>query len=167
MQLKNKLKKGDLVVCIFHDHGSRYVAKIYNDQWMMERGFLDVKTFKDLVNARGTQKLITVQKDETVSDAIDLMRKFDISNLPVRNGEDMVGSVSESGLFNKVIESSEIRKQAVSAVMEEAFPVVPFNMPVEKISHLISKQNGAVLGKDETGEFHIVTKYDLIQSLAK
>lgn len=167
MQLKNKLKKGDLVVCIFHDHGSRYVAKIYNDQWMMERGFLDVKTFKDLVNARGTQKLITVQKEETVSDAIDLMRKFDISNLPVRNGEDMVGSVSESGLFNKVIESSEIRKQAVSAVMEEAFPVVPFNMPVEKISHLISKQNGAVLGKDETGEFHIVTKYDLIQSLAK
>src|SRR3984893_12661382 len=53
MQLKSKLKKEDIVVCIFHDHGSRYVAKIYNDQWMMERGFLDVKTFRDIVNSRG------------------------------------------------------------------------------------------------------------------
>ena len=57
MQLKNELKKDDVVVCIFHDHGSRYVAKIYNDQWMMERGFLDVKTFKDLVSGRGAKKL--------------------------------------------------------------------------------------------------------------
>ena len=61
MQLKNKLKKDDLVVCIFHDHGSRYVAKIYNDQWMIERGFLDVKTFKDIISARGAQKLVTIE----------------------------------------------------------------------------------------------------------
>ncbi|HEX5667821.1 MAG TPA: pyridoxal-phosphate dependent enzyme, partial [Chitinophagaceae bacterium] len=55
MQLKQNLKKGDLVVCVLHDHGSRYVAKIYNDQWMMERGFLDVKTFKDIVNGRSSK----------------------------------------------------------------------------------------------------------------
>jgi cystathionine beta-synthase len=59
MQLKSKLKKGDLVVAILHDHGSRYVAKVYNDQWMAERGFFDVKSFKDVVNARGKQKFIT------------------------------------------------------------------------------------------------------------
>lgn len=166
-QLKDQLKKEDVVVCIFHDHGSRYVAKIYNDQWMMERGFLDVKTFKDLVNARGTQQLITVSSEQSVADAIGLMKKYDISNLPVQNGNGIIGSLSESGLFNKVMENAAIKDQQVSSVMENEYPVVPFNMSVEKISHLISKQNGAVLSKDETGAFHIVTKYDLIQSLAK
>src|ERR671926_879082 len=62
MQLKDRLKKDDVVVCIFHDHGSGYVAKIYNDQWMMERGFLDVKTFRDIINGRAAkQKLVTIQ----------------------------------------------------------------------------------------------------------
>ncbi|MBW7840210.1 MAG: CBS domain-containing protein, partial [Chitinophagaceae bacterium] len=145
----------------------RYVAKIYNDQWMMERGFLDVKTFKDLVNARASQQLITVSPEQTVSEAIELMRKHDISNLPVMNGDGFIGSISESGLFNKVIENAEIRNQPVSSVMEKEYPVVNFTMPVDNISHLISKQNGAVLSKDETGTYHIITKYDLIQSLAR
>ncbi|MCW5913997.1 MAG: pyridoxal-phosphate dependent enzyme [Chitinophagaceae bacterium] len=166
-QLKDQLKPDDVVVCIFHDHGSRYVAKIYNDQWMMERGFLDVKTFKDLVNARASQQLITVSSDQTVSEAIELMRKHDISNLPVMNGDGFIGSISESGLFNKVIENAEIRNQPVSSVMEKEYPVVNFTMSVDNISHLISKQNGAVLSKDETGTYHIITKYDLIQSLAR
>ncbi|HEX3079087.1 MAG TPA: pyridoxal-phosphate dependent enzyme, partial [Puia sp.] len=76
MQLKNRLKKGDLVVCIFHDHGSRYVAKIYNDQWMMERGFLDVKTFRDIVNSRGSHPLVTMTPDQTVGEAVDRMKEL-------------------------------------------------------------------------------------------
>lgn len=167
MQLKDRLKKEDLVVCIFHDHGSRYVAKIYNDEWMMERGFLDVKTFKDLVSGRGAQKLVTIDPDQTVADAIDLMKKYDIENLPVMNGQGIIGSLSEGGLFNKIISQPDIKDQHVEAVMEKEYPVVPFTMPVEKISSLISRQNGAVLSKDETGSYHIVTKYDIIQSLAK
>src|ERR1051326_3372111 len=73
MQLKNNLKKGDLVVCIFHDHGSRYVAKIYNDQWMIERGFLDVKTFKDVISSRGAKRLITISPSQTVAEEVELM----------------------------------------------------------------------------------------------
>src|SRR4030095_16321898 len=104
MQLKNRLKKGDLVVCILHDHGSRYVAKIYNDQWMIERVFLDVKTFKDIINSRGKVKLITVEPQHTVAEAIGLMKKYNIENIPVANGADgngngIEGSISESGLF--------------------------------------------------------------------
>src|SRR5207244_10364679 len=63
MQLKKEYKKGDVVVAIFCDHGSRYVAKIYNDQWMMERGFLDVKTFKDIVSARAAHRLVTLKPE--------------------------------------------------------------------------------------------------------
>jgi cystathionine beta-synthase len=162
------LKKDDVVVCIFHDHGSRYVAKIYNDQWMMERGFLEVKTFKDLVAGRGTKKLVTVKSEQRVSEAIELMRKYDIENLPVINSPgEMIGSLSEGGLFDKILSDPNIKEQTVELVMEKEYPIVPFDMKVEKLSNLISKHNGAVLSKDETGDFHIVTKYDIIQSLAK
>ncbi len=167
MQLKKDLKKDDVVVCIFHDHGSRYVGKIYNDQWMMERGFLEVKTFKDLVSGRGTKKLLTVQPMQTVAEAIALMKEYDIENLPVMNGEGIVGSLSEGGLFNKILSNPEIKDQTIESVMEKEYPLVAFDTPVEKLSKLISKQSGAVLSKDEAGNYHIVTKYDIIQSLAK
>ncbi len=167
MQLKGSLKKDDLVVCIFHDHGSRYVAKIYNDQWMMERGFLEVKTFKDLVSARGNQKLVSISEDQTVETAIELMKKYDIENIPVTKDAIIVGSLSEGGLFTKILSDPKIKEQLVEFVMENEYPVVPFDMSVEKLSKLISKHSGAVLSKDETGEYHIVTKYDVIQSLAK
>ncbi len=169
MQKKNELKKGDVVVCILHDHGSRYVGKIYNDQWMMERGFLEVKTFKDLVSSRGTQRLLTVHPKQTVAEAIDIMKENDVENLPVEGDglQGIVGSLSESGLFNKILDNPEIKDQNVQTIMEKEYPIVDFNTPVEKLSKLISRQSGAVLSKDETGAYHIVTKYDIIQSLVK
>lgn len=167
MQLKDSLKAGDVVVCIFHDHGSRYVGKIYNDQWMMERGFLDVKTFRDIVNGRANQKLVTVTPGHIVSEAVELMKKHDIEQIPVMQDNELVGSLSESGLFQKIFSNPEIKNAKVSSVIEHAYPVVDFITPVEKIGNLINKENGAVLAKDEKGEYHIVTKYDVIQSLAK
>lgn len=167
MQLKGKLKKDDVVVCIFHDHGSRYVAKIYNDQWMMERGFLDVKTFKDIVSGRAGKKLVTINPTQTVAEAVELMKKYDIENIPVVNGDGLVGSISENGLFQKVFDNPELKESTVESIMENAYPVVEFDTPVERLGSLINKGNGAVLAKDEKGDYHIVTKYDVIQSLAK
>jgi cystathionine beta-synthase len=166
MQLKGSLKKDDVVVCILHDHGSRYVGKIYNDQWMIERGFLDVKTFKDIISARGaTKKLITVEPDQTVMEAVELMKKYDIEHLPVVNGNGPMGAISEGGLFQKIFDNPEIKHSKVADVIEPLFPLVEFDTPVEKLSHLINKENGAVLAKDDAGNFHIVTKYDVIQAL--
>ncbi len=167
MQLKDGLTKDDLVVCIFHDHGSRYVGKIYNDQWMMERGFLDMKTVKDLVSGRGNKRLITVNSDQPVTEVIGLMKKYDIENIPVTDASGIIGSVSEGGLFNKILETPAIKDQPVEKVMEKPYPVVAFDTPVERLSSLINRENGAVLSADETGNFHIVTKYDIIQSLAR
>ncbi len=165
LQLKNRLSKDDLVVCIFHDHGSRYVGKIYNDQWMIERGFLDVKTFRDIVSARGAKKLVTVDNTKTVADAVELMKRYDIEHIPVVNGNGPVGAISESGLFQKIFDNPDIKHARVTDVMEPQFPLVDFETPVERLSHLINKDNGAVLAKDEAGNFHIVTKYDVIQAL--
>lgn len=165
--LKDQLKKDDVVVCIFHDHGSRYVGKVYNDEWMMERGFLEVKTFKDLTAGRGTQKTIHIAPSQTVMEAIELMKKYDIENVPVFNDGENVGAISESGLFTKILNNAEIKTALVSEVMEKAYPEVAFDTPVERLSAFINKENGAVLSKDETGSYHIVTKYDIIQSLTK
>jgi cystathionine beta-synthase len=162
------LKKDDLVVLIFHDHGSRYVGKIYNDQWMMERGFLDVKTFKDIVNGRAArQKLVYVEPEHTVSAAVALMKKYDIEHIPVMSGGNIIGAISENGLFQKVFSNPDIKNATVASVIEPGFPLVDFNTPVEKLSTLINKENGAVLSKDDTGNFHIVTKYDVLDALSK
>jgi cystathionine beta-synthase len=167
LQLKSKLKKGDVVVAILHDHGSRYVAKVYNDQWMAERGFFDVKTFKDVVNARGRQKVIAVEPTQSVADAVDLMKKYDIEHIPVISPTgDLVGSISENGLFQKLFSNPEIKTEKIEHVMEKPIPIVGFDTPIEKLGSLINKENGAVLAKDEGGNYQIVTKYDFIQALA-
>ena len=167
MQLKDTLKKDDLVVCIFHDHGSRYVGKIYNDQWMMERGFLDVKTFKDIVSGRRGQKLITVDANKTVAEAVALMKQYDIEQIPVTENKEVIGSISENGLFLKLFSNPEIKSALIKEVIEHPYPVVDYETAVERLSSLITKENGAVLAKDEMGNYQIVTKYDVLQSLTK
>lgn len=167
LQLKDRLKKDDLVVAILHDHGSRYVGKIYNDQWMIERGFIDVKTFRDVVSARGIKRLITIDPSQTVAEAVELMKKYDIEHIPVMNSTGPVGAISEGGLFQKIFDNPDLKHAKVQEVLEPSYPIVAFDTPVEKLSHLINKENGAVLAKDEAGNFHIITKYDVIQSLGK
>ena len=166
-QLKKNFKTSDVVVVVFCDHGSRYVGKVYNDQWMLERGFLDVKTCKDIINSRGAKRLVTVQKNHTVAEAVELMKKYDIEHIPVMSDGEPVGSISENGLFKQVFHNPNIRNETVEKAMEKMYPVVSLDAPVEKISNLISKENGAVLAKDEQGNFHIITKYDVLQRLAK
>ena len=167
LQLKDLLKKGDMVVVILHDHGSRYVGKVYNDQWMMERGFLDVKTFADIVAGRGGHKrLITVDPGQTVAEAVELMQKYNVENLPVLQQGQVLGAISESGLFARMINNGlDIKNKRINEVLEKPYPIVSFDTPLERLSNLITRENGAVLAKDESGNFHIVTKYDVIQAL--
>lgn len=168
LQLKDRLKKDDLVVCIFHDHGSRYVGKVYNDQWMLERGFMEVKTFKDIVNGRGGQPVVTINTSQTVAEAFELMRKFDIENIPVINNNGTVeGSISEISLYNKLLVKPEVKENNVGTIMDQPYPMVAIDTPVERLVKLINRENGAILSKDESGNLHIITKYDIIQSLAK
>ncbi|QOR76118.1 MAG: pyridoxal-phosphate dependent enzyme [Thermoflavifilum sp.] len=166
LQLKDRLKPEHLVVVIFHDHGSRYVGKIYNDQWMLERGFLHVKTVKDMLNARIQDRLIAIEAHETVAHAIELMQHHDIGQLPVMKNGEPIGSLSESGIFNKLLRDHHIRNASAEEVMEKPFPVVSMDTPIERLSAYINKDNGAVLCKDESGNYHIITKYDIITALA-
>lgn len=166
-QLKDRLKKDDLVVVIFHDHGSRYVGKMYNDQWMMERGFLDPTDFRQLVAGRKAQRLIVLEPGHSVSEAVSLMDKYDIENIPVMQDGEPVGSVSQAGLFSKLFNNGDLKNQRVETLMEPAYPVVAYDTPVEKLTSLIDRHNGAVMARDESGNYHIVTKYDILKSFTR
>lgn len=166
-QLKETLKPTDLVVVIFHDHGSRYVGKIYNDEWMLDRGFLEVKTVADLLGGLGRRRLVTIDEDAKVSQAFDLMKKYDIEQIPVMKDGKLTGSVTQVGLFKRMIDNHDVKDFNVADVMEHALPVVELSLQLDRLSNYINKDNGAVLAQDDSGQYHILTKYDIINALSK
>ncbi|MBC7862938.1 MAG: pyridoxal-phosphate dependent enzyme [Bacteroidia bacterium] len=168
MQMKNMFKKGDVVVIIFHDHGTRYLGKMFNDDWMRDRGFLDVSKPKaiDLIHGHRDKKLITVDANSIVSDAVHLMTKFNISQIPVTENGNYVGALNDSSVFAKLLKDEKLKKEKVSAVMEKAFPFVDVNTPMDEVSKLITRENNAVLVKELSGEIHIITKHDIIEAIS-
>ncbi len=165
LQLKDEFKPDDVVVVLFHDHGSRYVGKMFNDDWMRERGFLEekVRTAADLVNKRSETDLITVKTEELVSHAIERMRTHDISQLPVMDAEGFVGSLDEGDLFRSYFADKNIADRSIKEVMDKPFPIVKKNASLEDISKLIDKNNPAVLVEMDGDKFQIVTKHDIIR----
>ena len=164
IQLKAHFKPDDVVVVLFHDHGSRYVGKMFNDDWMRERGFLDEK-FKiaaDLIKNQNKGGLISVKTEELVSHAIERMRKHEISQLPVMDAEGFVGSLDESQLFRLYFEDKNIADKPIKEVMSKPYPIVNKNVPLEKISALIHKNNQAVIVDAGDGHYHMITKHDII-----
>ncbi len=166
-QLKDKLKPTDLVVVIFHDHGSRYVGKIYNDEWMLDRGFLDVKTVRDLIGGLGQRRLVTISEDAKVSDALELMKKYDIEQIPVVQGLEMKGAITQTGLFRKLIENNDVKDFLVADVLEPALPEVSMDLALERLTQSFNKETGAVLARDESGQYNILTRYDVISAMSK
>jgi cystathionine beta-synthase len=167
-QLKDKLKPEDVVVVIFHDHGSRYVGKVYNDEWMLQRGFLDVNTVQDLLNGIGRRNLVTIDAEASVQEAIEKIQKYDIEQIPVLQNGEFVGSVSQNGLFKKILNNSNLKEASVYSVIEAKLPEVALNTPIDRLSSYINAENGGILVKDESsGDYQIITKYDIINALSK
>ncbi len=169
LQMKHMFKKDDVVVIIFHDHGTRYLGKMFNDDWMRDRNFLEVTKPKavDLVANHKNQKLLTVDAESTVAEALSLLNKYNISQIPVTSKGEFVGSLNDNYLFNKLISDSEVKNQTVKSHMQQAFPVVGEQASIEDVSKLITKDNNAVLMRDMGGNTHIITKHDVIQAVAK
>tara|TARA_R110002073_G_scaffold8207_5_gene45822 strand:- start:33970 stop:35328 length:1359 start_codon:yes stop_codon:yes gene_type:complete len=167
LQLKEHFTKDDVVVVLFHDHGSRYVGKMFNDDWMRERGFLEeeITTAADLVKAHADKPLLTVRTEELVSHAIERMREFKISQIPVEDVGGFVGSVDESTLLHHYIEDKDIAEKPIREVMGNAYPIVAANTSIDKVSKLITKDNQAVLVDLGNGKHHIITKYDIISAI--
>ena len=170
MQLKDELKEGDMVVIIFHDHGTRYLGKMFNDEWMMEKGFFDKKGLvaKDLVKTNTNGKLITVESTDTIGNAVRLMNEMDISQIPVTNDGRIIGSLNDSLLYAKVITNPEIKNNPVETIMQPAFPFVDISAPIDSLSTMITDKNPAVLVRDfKLDKTYIITRQDIISALTK
>lgn len=168
LQMKERFKEGDVVVVLFHDHGSRYVGKMFNDDWMRERGFLDegFKSGHDLVNQHGDKNLVICGSEELVSHAVAKMKEYKISQIPVTKNGEIVGYVDDARLYQTVMDNAEMMDAPLSSVMHESLPVLPANATVEEISKHISKEVPAVLIDMGDGKHHIVTRHDLISAIA-
>lgn len=167
VQLKDEFKEGDVVVVIFHDHGSRYVGKAFNDDWMKERGFLDDDSVKadDILKAKESKSLITIDEQEPITAAIDLMTAHNISQIPVVSNGEIVGKVTESKLYREVINNQETRHLSIANIMEDALPEVDENAHYSEILASMENGNTAVIVKLANGGHDIISKYDILQSI--
>jgi cystathionine beta-synthase len=168
LQMQAELTEDDVVVVLFHDHGSRYIGKIFNDDWMRERGFLDEgnKTAGDLVSNHADHPLVFVYAEELVSHAVAKMRKFNISQIPVMKDNAFVGSLDDVHTYQSLVDNPSLIDTPISGIMQKAFPVVKENTTIEEVSKLINKETAAVLVELMSGKFHIVSRQDIISSLS-
>ena len=168
IQLKEQLTPEDVVVILFHDHGSRYVGKIYNDDWMRERGFLETELkVSDIVRKKKDKTFISITGDQTVKQALQLMKEADISQLPVVDQKmDVIGSINESEVLSFILSNPlDHAEKTINTIMGPPFPIVHLGMPIKDVLKHLDKRTNAVLTKDHSENNVIITQYDLIQSL--
>ena len=168
LQLKDNFTKDDVVVVIFHDHGSRYLAKMFNDEWMRAKGFLEVTgmTARDLVALGVSGELYAIEAARPVEDAIRVMSDHDFSQISITRGGRVIGSLNESQLYNEFMRDTEIKHKPVETIMQPAFPFVDISTPVQLLSRMITPENPAVLVRDfKTEKTFIITRSDIIRVL--
>jgi cystathionine beta-synthase len=168
LQLKDRFRAGERVVVIFHDHGSRYLAKMFNDDWMREKGFLEKSgmTARDLVAARISGELFAIEASRPVEEAVRVMSEHDFSQISITRDGRVVGSLNETHLFQQFVRDPDIKTQPVESIMQPAFPFVDISTPVELLSTMITPENPAVLVRDfKTDKTFIITRSDVIRVL--
>ena len=160
------LTETDVMVVILPDHGTRYLNKIYNDDWMKDHGFLErsYSTAKEIVRRRnGSGRLVTVPQSATVQEAIRLLSKEGISQVPVVDGrQQIVGSLTDSHVLHRLIEQPAVKEQPVTEIMDPPFKFVALDSSLDVLSSLIDRNNQALLVRDEGNQVHIITQADLL-----
>jgi cystathionine beta-synthase len=168
IQMKDKFKEGDVVVIIFPDHGTRYLGKMYNDDWLRDRGFLkDGKlTAADIISKKDVQEIITIDCEKSVLEAINTIKSLNISQIPVTQKGMVIGKITESDILNSLLENPSIKSQPIKNITTSPFPFVDLNTSIDRISAMINKDNIAVLVEDGQGKIEIITQYDIINAIS-
>ena len=157
------------VVTFLCDTGERYLSKVFNDEWMRENQMLDVSptTIEAVLGNKDASApaIVSVSPGASVRQAIRLMALHNVSQVPVMDGAVCIGSVAESQLTSKSLADPKVLDQSVSDVMDQPFPVVESDQPVESVAKLLSKSNRAVLMKKDGVVQGIVTRFDVLEHL--
>ena len=168
LQLKEHFAKDDVVVVIFHDHGSRYLGKMFNDEWMREKGFIEKSgmTARDLVASGLSGELLAIEGTEPVETAVKLMSAHDFSQISITRDKRLVGSLNETHLYERLVAEPAVKAQPVESIMQPAFPFIDISTPVDLLSTMITPANPAVLIRDfKTEKTFIITRSDVIRVL--
>lgn len=170
LQLAHNFTKDDVVVVIFVDHGTRYLGKMFNPEWMIKMGYFDKSglTAKDLISTNQKGELISVDIQTTVAEAMHIMMQNDFSQLPVTDKKRIVGSLNENILYNAIIQNPEVKNAQVGEIMKPAFPFVDISTPIDSLSKMITSDNPALLVRDfKVDKTYILTKYDVMNAVTK
>jgi len=154
------------IVTVLCDTGERYLSKLYNDEWMRENQMLDSGRVT-LMNVLGrkqsdTPEVVSTTPGAPVRQALGLMTLHDVSQLPVMEGDNCVGSVSDWSLSQKSLENPKLLDATVSEVMDSPFPMISADQPIESVVKLLSKSNPAVLVRRNGTIEGIVTRSDML-----
>ncbi|MBK6397261.1 MAG: pyridoxal-phosphate dependent enzyme [Bacteroidetes bacterium] len=170
IQMKDQLTEKDVVVIVFHDHGTRYLAKIFNDDWMRKMGYIDKKgmTAKDVLANRKNIELVTLDKKESISHALKIMNENNFSQIPVSSDDRIVGALYENQVYDYVLKNPHSKDEPIEKIMREALPFVDISTPLDELSGMITGDRMAVLLKDfKAGRTFILTKSDIVDALVK
>jgi len=168
IQLADRFTRDDIIVVVFHDHGSRYLAKMYNDEWMREKGFLEKSgmTARDLVASGVSGELLAIEGSEPVETAVKLMGQHDFSQVSITRDKRLVGSLNETHLYAQLVADPSVKSQPVELIMQPAFPFVDISTPVDLLATMITPASPAVLVRDfKTDKTFIITRSDVIRVL--
>jgi cystathionine beta-synthase len=166
LQLKDHFTAEDVIVVVFHDHGSRYLGKMFNDDWMRAKGFIEKTgmTARDLVALGVSGELCSIDGNEPVEHAVRLMAEHDFSQISVTRDKRLVGSLNETHLYEALVRRPDAKSQPVDTIMQPAFPFVDVSTPVDLLQTMITPENPAVLVRDfKTDKTFIITRSDLIR----
>src|SRR6195952_4610326 len=167
LQMKHMFKEGDVVVVIFPDHGTRYLGKMYNDDWLRDRGFIkDEKlTARDIIAKKESQQIVTIDCEKSVLEAINTIKSLNISQIPVTQKGMVIGKITESDILDALLENPSLKSSPIKSITTAPFPFVDLNTSIDKISSMINKDNIAVLVEDQ-GNIEIITQYDIINAIS-
>ena len=167
---QEQLGPDDVVVVILPDHGTRYLGKVYNDNWMADHGFIDKDsqlTAEQILSRKSNQEeLVSLMADQPLSAALEIMRTQGISQIPVRENGSIIGSLNETRVLNAILDDPALKDAPVTQVMSDALPFVLPSTRIEILSKLINRDTPAVLVKHEDGKIDIISKFDLINVIA-
>lgn len=168
---RENLTEDDVVVVILPDSGTRYVSKIYNDEWMIRNGFMQPAATRiagHVISMKGKEQasLVTAEETDSLSDVINKMNQNSISQLPIMKGEEFTGSVTDSMILSQLIQDPGAQTAPVSDIMDAPFPVIEHSTGMGEVTGLLNRSNPAVIVRMKDGSYDIITRSDLIITLS-
>jgi cystathionine beta-synthase len=159
------------VVAVLCDTGERYLSKVFNDEWLKENQLLEPErvTAGQLLATKeaGAPALVSVTPVQTARQALNLMETYDVSQVPIVDGGVCIGAVTEGTLMARAIAQPAALERQVREIMEPSYPVVDVDLPIERLSELLSRETSAVLVQEREELVGILTRYDVLHHMVR